>query len=122
MNAGQEDGLAISQAAGSGSDELFNLVGGFVGWFVFPDADWGPAGCSEAGVGVGVSGSVAGDLGFPVFGIAAGLGAVLGTAVPEAAVYEDRNPQARKHHVGLAAHLGQRPSVYEVAQTASVEL
>lgn len=121
VSAGQEDGLAIPQAAGSVSDELFDLVGGLVGGFVFPDADWGPAGCSQAGVGVGVAGSVAGDLGLPVLGVATGFRAVLGAAVPEAAVHEDRHPQTREHHVGLAAYLGQWPAVHEVAQATPVQ-
>ena len=121
LRAALNGGLAAGKVAGSVSDELFYLVGGLVGGFVFPDADWGPAGCSEAGVGVGVSSSVAGDLGFPVLGVAAGLGAVFGAAVPEAAVYEDRYPQAGEHHVSLAAHLGQRPSVHEEAQATPVQ-
>ena len=117
----ENGGLAAREVAGSGADELFYVVGGFVGGFVFPDADWGPAGCSQAGVGVGVAGPVAGDLGLPVLGVAAGLGAVLGAAVPEAAVHEDRYLQAGEHHVGLAAHLWQRAAVHEVAQATPVQ-
>ena len=121
QDAAENSGLAAGEAAGSVSDELLYLDGGFVGGFVFPDADWGPTGCSEAGVGVGVAGSVAGDLGFPVLGVAAGLGAVLRAAVPEAAVHEDRHPQAREHQVSFAANIGQRPAVHEVAQATPVQ-
>ncbi len=121
LNAVWNSGLTADEAASSGSDELFYVVGGLVGGFVFPDADWGPAGCSEAGVGVGVAGSVAGDLGLPVLGVAAGFGAVLGAAVPEAAVHEDRYPKAREHHIGFASHFGQRPAVHEVAQATPVQ-
>ena len=111
----------ISETVGPIADELFDVVGGFVGFFVFPDAHCGPAGGLEAGVGVGVAGPVASDLGLPVLGVAAGLGAVVGAAMPEAAVHEDRHPQAGEHHVGFATYARQWPAVHEVAQATSVQ-
>ncbi|WP_419552668.1 hypothetical protein [Candidatus Poriferisodalis sp.] len=51
---------SFSEAAGSGADELFDVVGGLVGLFVLPHAHGCPAGCLQAGIGVGIAGSAAG--------------------------------------------------------------
>jgi hypothetical protein len=75
-------------------------AGSCLAWlFVFPDADDCPAGRVESAAGVGVSLAVAGDLRLPVPVVDPGLYAVLGTAMPKAAIDEDRHVRAGEDDV-----------------------
>jgi len=67
---------------------------------VFPDADHVPAGRRQRGVRGPVALDIPAQLGFPVPDVVSGLGAMLGTGMPEAAVYEDGDPACRERDVG----------------------
>ena len=55
---------------------------------MLPEPQYRPASLLQVGVGLAVTLDVAGDLVGPVLAVGGGLGAVLGAAVPVAAVYD----------------------------------
>src|SRR5215470_1961743 len=67
---------------------------------MLPEPDDGPAGLVESRVGRPVTLDVAAQLRFPVPAVGRRLAAVLGAAVPEAAVYENRDPPGGEYDVG----------------------
>lgn len=66
---------------------------------------------------------IPGELRLPIGGVRAGLMAVLGTAVPEAAVYEDRDLRAGEHYVWphTAARREIKSQVAPVSQASGVQ-
>src|SRR5699024_9927045 len=75
----------------------------------------------EPASGVLVSFHVSRDLGVPVVDVGPGLGAVLGTAVPEAAVDEDGHAGLPKHQVSTTVEVSDRSCVDSIAKTRSVD-
>src|SRR5450631_193835 len=61
------------------------------------------------------------DLGGPICSVGLGHGVMSGTAVPEAAVHEDRNPGSGEDHVSGTSYVLQGSPVDEVAQSASMD-
>jgi hypothetical protein len=66
---------------------------------VFPDAEDAPASPAQSLINQAVTGDVGGELLFPERTVAGGLRAVLGTAMPEAAVNEDCEPQLLENKI-----------------------
>lgn len=66
----------------------------------FPDAEDGPAVFAEDAADFAVASLVAGDFGGPELPVLAGLGAVAGAAVPEAAIHEEGDTGAPEDEVG----------------------
>lgn len=69
---------------------------------MFPNADHKPAAFAQGAIYAAIPGLVAGDLGQPEGGAGLGLGAVLGAAVPEAAVHEYCGLQLGENEVRFA--------------------
>lgn len=89
---------------------------------MLPVAQHDPAGVGQCPVRLGVALAVARDLLLPVVGM--GLGrrsAVLGAAVPEAAVDEHGDLEACEDDVGPAAQIGERTDVDPVTQPMGVQ-
>jgi hypothetical protein len=101
----------------------FDQVGGLGGVVVFPGADDNPACGCQALVGVGVAGFVRRYLGWPVPAVGGGPGvAVLGAAVPEAAVDVHRDPGRAEDDVGAAPQAREGLAVHAVAQAPRMQM
>jgi hypothetical protein len=83
----------------AGSDGCGHALGGLARVVVLPHSDDGPAGALELGGGVSVTLDVPRDLAVPVPLVHRRASTVVAASVPEAAVHEDRDPDARKHDV-----------------------
>jgi hypothetical protein len=68
--------------------------------FVFPESHDRPPALLQLARCLGVSASIALDLGGPELGVRLSDGVMLRAAMPEAPVDEDREPQSGKHDVG----------------------
>ena len=87
---------------------------------VLPHANDRPARFRELAVGVVVTLPVARDLRTPEAFIDLGRAQMLGTAVPEAAIEEDRDLGAGEYDIGRTAQRRDRPGIHPVTQTESV--
>lgn len=83
---------------------------------MFPDAHWFPASFLQLPVRVAVAFAVPLDLLAPERWVTLRPSAVLGAAVPEATVYEDRNASGPKHDVRLPPKRREWPAVHPIAQ------
>lgn len=89
---------------------------------VLPDADDSPSGVLERLCVGTISCAVARDLRLPVGGVRAQRTAVLGTAVPEAPVHEDRHASTWEEDVGRYPEVALGTSMHAKAPPASMEL
>jgi hypothetical protein len=87
---------------------------------MFPDPHDQPAGILEGPVGLSIPFAIPFDLLLPEGSVRLGLCAMLRTAIPEAAVDEDRQALPRKDDVGMAAYPLQRRPVHTVSQPKPV--
>lgn len=87
---------------------------------MFPDADRDPSGLLECCIGITVAADVRLDLLAPELRVALGPCPVGWAAVPEAAIYEDRDLRAAEHHIASPAKAPQWPLVDPVSQAAPV--
>jgi len=76
------------------------------GKFVFPEAEDVPAGAAKNPVDATVTGAVGGEFTSPERGVALGLGAVAGAAVPETAVHKNGDAPGAEKEVGPDAKTG----------------
>lgn len=86
---------------------------------VLPNSHDRPAGLGEPAVGVPVTRSGALDLRPPPLGVGNRPRRVLGAAVPEATVDEDRHARAPEDQIGSTTQVRQRLTVYAVTKSAS---
>ena len=110
--------LAVSCGLDRRLDRLRDLLRSFM----LPVAQHNPPGVDQCPVRLGVALTVAHDLLLPVVGM--GLGrrsAVLGAAVPEAAVDEHRDLEACEDDVGPAAQVGKGAGVDPITQPMGVQ-
>jgi hypothetical protein len=90
---------------------------------VLPGPEYPPARGGQGGVDRAVPGGVAGELRLPIGGVCAREVAVLGAAMPEAAVYEHREPRPGKDDVGSNEAAGDtNGQVDSESQPAPVQL
>jgi hypothetical protein len=101
---------------------LLDAVGGRHHVFVLPHPNHGPPGLSQQPVGVAVTRLVPRHLPPPPLRVAGRADAVLGAAVPEAAVDEHCDTFARKRHVHAASGCSRDGHLKAVAQTPAVQL
>jgi hypothetical protein len=87
--------------------------------FVFPCPDDEPSRLLEAYLGSTVTLDVGVELGAPPLGICLGRDRMLGTAVPEAAVDEDRDPGTGEGNIRTSR---KGPDVHLVAHSAAMQL
>ena len=95
--------------------------GGFSNGDVLPDAENRPALLGEEPPCLPVSLTVPSHLGCPEACIRLGRGVVLGTPMPEAPVYEHRQPCTRENDVGCSPNRPNRASVHEIAQAPGMQ-
>jgi hypothetical protein len=79
-----------------GQSHLFRIL-------MLPNSNRRPSRLFERPVGIGVAALIGPDLCPPPLCILLRPSAVLGTAVPEAAIYEDRNLMSREGDIGTSA-------------------
>jgi len=117
-------GRSVSDAELNGlrPDDLRDLVCGRRGVVVLPDAYDRPPGYGETGVGVPVSKAVRFDLSAPPTGVRFRPGAVIGAAMPVAAIAEDGDHAPGEDDVGATSKLGERCVVDAVAEAAAMQL
>jgi hypothetical protein len=102
------------------ADALRNSPSGLLSWLMFPDADHLPSCFRKIDVISAVALDVALQLSPPELGVPGGQRPVVRTAMPEAAVDEDSDPQAGEDDVGADA--GSRNAMVDpVAETPTVE-
>lgn len=87
---------------------------------MLPDSNTDPTGVGQSLIGVVVSGTIGCDLVGPESGVRRCRRVVLGAAVPEAPVQEDRDPGRREDHVGRPPQASQRPAGDPVAEPERV--
>lgn len=80
-----------------------------------------PSGLCESRIGVRVATTVRLDLLAPEISILGRPGRMLGTAMPEAAVHEDRYACRSEDDVGSTAFVGQERPVHPVSQASGVQ-
>ena len=97
--------VSAFEAIPGDSGDPCGAAGWALGDLVFPDADDSPAQSLEFGVDPLVAGHVAVDFLVPVGAVGCGSSAVLGAAVPEAAVDEDGDARLDEDDVGFAGEL-----------------
>jgi hypothetical protein len=84
------------------ADSCFDTIRRSFHVLVLPDPNYRPSRIAQALVGVPVSTAVRLDLRLPPVGVCLRPRCVLRASVPEAAIYEDGDPETRKHDVGPA--------------------
>jgi hypothetical protein len=107
----------------SGADpyERLNALRRDLWILMLPNPDDSPTGRFELAVGVGIPLLVTGELRLPVPVVDLWPAAVLGTAVPEAAVDKYRHARPWEDDIGAPAQPGQWAAVDEIAQTEPME-
>lgn len=94
---------------------------GGIHFLMLPDPHGRPAARCQKPVCFGIPRLVAGDLVGPVPRVCLWRVAVVGAAMPEAAVNEHRYPAVREQDVSCAPKIRQRPPVYEEAESLRVQ-
>ena len=87
---------------------------------MLPDSNNRPTSAGQQSVRLGISFNVASELGLPPIAIGGWHAAVLGAAMPEAAIDENGDLAPREHNVGLAAKARQRREVDPKSVTRGV--
>src|SRR5262249_25465786 len=103
------------------SHRSFNAMGSLTWLFVFPHTHYNPASSEKLLISVPVTELVQVNLAMPILGIRACHGAMLGAAVPEAAVHEHSDAFATEHKIGRPPHIRQRAHSHAVAKPKGMD-
>lgn len=87
---------------------------------MLPEAQNGPAPFGQQTCGLGIAGSIRGDLVRPELGVGFRGLMMLRTAMPEASVYQDGDMRATEQQVRRAAEISLRPRTDSVTESRSV--
>jgi hypothetical protein len=104
------------------SDSLLYTIRRYLDRLVLPHANYDPSAGGELLSISRVSLNIGRDLGIPIAAVCPGPDPVLGTSVPEAAIYEDRHASSWKHNVCSAAEDQFGSGVFSEAHTSPMEL
>lgn len=110
---------ALPRRRARGAHRLNDRGRGVHGRDVLPDPQDRPSGGCKQCVRLAVTSHVSRELRNPVVAVRCGDGAVGWTRVPEASVYEHRDPQPREHDVGPSS-AAKRGEIHSIAKTGSV--